>query len=566
MSQSQIISFFLVLTTLFSNPVLGQEKTPSKKEITKLAKEANQHMKNGFLEKSLIKSRFVLRHSIALRDNYLIANSYNTIASNYNALSQFDKAIFFYKKGLSYAVKTPNDTIKYKINNNLGNMYSFDKVQYKIGIKYYEKSLEYAKKIADTNKIVLTKLNITWSYFDVDHFNEGLPYLKYINKYHTKFGDPSNLVILNMLNAMYYGHIGENQKALFFFRNSIKLGQSKNLKSDLSIAVQEYASFLLKIKNYKKAYENLLLYNKITDELDNSEKLKEANLAGINLELDEYKRDIDKIENKYKTKEHLLMENHSRNRKISVIVISLLLLIIILLYFFSQNTRLKQKNKLKDIQSKIQQNIINASIDGQETERKKIATFLHDNISALLSTAGLHLSVFTSQNKNTPEEIIKTKTILEEVHDKIRDLSHDLLPTLLTRFGLLYAVEDLCEQNSNSTILFKYSSSISENTRFNHEFEMKLYFIITELLNNITKHSQASQAKITIRQKNENLWIGIYDNGKGFDLDEYKIMEGFGINQVKARIKNMRGKISFYSSSKTGTTAIHLKVPIARES
>ena len=118
--------------------------------------------------------------------------------------------------------------------------------------------------------------------------------------------------------------------------------------------------------NYKKAYENLALYNAITAELNNEEKLKKFNVAGINLEIDEYKREIDKIETKYKTKQSLLLEKQSKNKKISIIIISLLLLVIILFYFLFQNTKLKQKNKLKDIQSKIQQNIINALL----TDRK----------------------------------------------------------------------------------------------------------------------------------------------------------------------------------------------------
>jgi hypothetical protein len=79
-------------------------------------------------------------------------------------------------------------------------------------------------------------------------------------------------------------------------------------------------------------------------------------------------------------------------------------------YFYFQNTKLKQKkNNLKHTKQKIQQNIINASID-QEMERKKNRVFYTDNISALLSSAGLHLSVFSSLHKIESQEIAKTKT------------------------------------------------------------------------------------------------------------------------------------------------------------
>jgi signal transduction histidine kinase len=73
----------------------------------------------------------------------------------------------------------------------------------------------------------------------------------------------------------------------------------------------------------------------------------------------------------------------------------------------------------------------------------------------LLSSAGLHLNAFTSTHKTDADEITKTKSILKEAHDQIRDLSHELMPTLLSRFGLFYALEDLCEKNSNSVLQFK---------------------------------------------------------------------------------------------------------------
>ena len=244
-----------------------------------------------------------------------------------------------------------------------------------------------------------------------------------------------------------------------------------------------------------------------------------------------------------------------------IVIIIILLFFFFLFYIFSENSKLKQKNKLKDIQNQVHQNIINASINGQELERKKIASFLHDNISALLSSAGLHLSTFTSKNQIISQEILKTKAILEEAHDQVRDLSHELMPTLLARFGLFYALEDLCEKNSNSVIQFNYSIVVPTKTRYNEDFEMKMYFITMELLNNIIKHSRATQANLTIQENNKSLQIIIEDNGIGFDTDKFYIREGFGINQIKARINNKKGTFAILSKINSGTT-VAIEVPI----
>lgn len=561
MSYRQIVIVLLVLLSCSRNTVFAHKKKPTKKEVTTLSNEAILLMKEGSYEKSLIKSRLALSQAIRLKDNNLIAGSYNTIAANFDQLSEFDKAFYYYHKGLTYANKTNNDVLKNWLNNNLGNIYCFDKKQYEKGIYYYKKSLEYSTRIKDSAQIVFTKLNLTWAYFDIGRYEEGLPYLKYINKHHEKHGDTSTIVALNMLNGMYYNYKNDPKKATFFFENAIKLGNEGNEKSDLSYSHHEFSKFLLKNGDYKNAYKNLAIFNAITDELNDEEKLNKANVAGINLEIDEYKREIDKIESEFKTKEYVLLQEQSRNKKIVIVLSAVLLLLFLLFYLYSQNAQLKQKNKLKDLRSKAQENMINASINGQELERKKIAAFLHDNISALLSSAGLHLHAYTSQNQSYPQEIMKTKAILEEAHDQVRDLSHELMPSLLARFGLFDALDDLCEKNSNSILHFEYASSINRKTRYDEDFEMKIYFIIMELLNNIIKHSDASQSKLSMDENNELLKITLLDNGKGFDSSKFHVLEGFGLNQIKARINNLKGNIYLNSKLNAGTT-ITIEVPI----
>ncbi|MGO4816909.1 tetratricopeptide repeat-containing sensor histidine kinase [Flavobacterium sp. W22_SRS_FP1] len=561
MIQNRFVLLFFLSPFLFGNVLYSQNRVPSQKEITELTTEATNLMKEGKFEKSLVKSRIALKYAIIAKNDNAIATCYNIIAANFDELTEPDKAFFYYQKGLIIANRTTNNQLKNWLNNNLGNIYCFDRKQYTKGISHYKKSLEYSTKNRDSAEIVFTKLNITWAYFDIGRFNDGLPYLKFINKYHDKFGNESSNGVLNMLNGMYSSYNDEPQKAKSYFQKAIQLGIEQDFKSDLAFAYLEYSKFLLKNDDHKKAYKNLALYNSTNAKVIDEDKRKKVNVAGINLELDEYKREIDIIETKYKTKQQILLEQQSKNKQISLIIISLLILIIILFYFLFQNTRLKQKNKLKDIQSKIQEKIINASVNGQEMERKKIANFLHDNISALLSAAGLHLSVFSSKNQLEVEEIVKTKLILREAHDKVRDLSHELLPSLLTRFGLFYALNDLCEKNSNSRINFEYSSTMITTVRYNDDYEIKIYSIIMELLNNIIKHSEATNAFIGIEEKNKSLFIHVRDNGKGFDSADYYTIEGFGLNQIKARVNNIGGEITILSKIKSGTS-IQIKAPI----
>jgi two-component system NarL family sensor kinase len=559
MSNKSIYSI-VILFCLFSNSLLGQTPIKKKTEINTLIDNAIDYWYNDQYDLSLRKAKKALDQSIAIKDSNLIAESYNVIGVNFDDLVLLDKAMFYYKQGLKYAKGTNNSVLKSKLNNNIANIYFFEQKKYQLGLNYYQKALQYSEQTKDSVKIYLRKLNMTWAYFEINKFKEGKAYLDYINT-HKKFGDESTLVLENMLNGLYYDKKQEVKKANYFYSKAIAFGKKGLEKFDLMITHEKFAAFLEKQKDYQGAYENLAQFNKLSNEILESEKVKKAKTTGLNVELNEYLREIKRVESDNKKKQKLLELETTMERRKLIALVSILLISIVLFYFYIQNSRLIQKNRLNGLRYKIQQNIVNATLSGQEMERKKIAYFLHDNISALLSTAGIHLNILQSKTEKNNEELTKTIAILNEAHDKVRDLSHELIPALLVRFGLFYAVEDVCEKNSNSKLQVEYESSVEKEKRFTDEFEIKIFFIVSELINNIIKHSNASMAKISIDQYGNQLSIKVFDNGKGFDIRKFNNLEGFGINQIKSRINGMKGKINIDSKLDMGTI-ITIDVPI----
>ncbi|MFT5603010.1 MAG: two-component system NarL family sensor kinase, partial [Flavobacteriales bacterium] len=140
-----------------------------------------------------------------------------------------------------------------------------------------------------------------------------------------------------------------------------------------------------------------------------------------------------------------------------------------------------------------------------------------------------------------------------------RNLSHKLISSVLLKFGLKVAVEDLCEKYSNS--LLKFISDSNNINRYDQSFEIKVYSIIEELVNNILKHSNADNASISIETANLNLEIKIEDNGDGFIVDEIFKKDGLGLSQIAARIKNMEGVFTINSAKEKGTQ-IYISVPL----
>ena len=328
---SILFIYFLFCTTLF-----GQTKSKTESEINKLIDNATDYWYNDQYDLSLQNAKKALDKSITINNDNLIAESYNVIGVNFDDLVMLDKALFYYTQGLKYAQKTNNSVLKSKLNNNIANIYFFEQKKYVLGLNYYRNALQYSEQTKDSVKIYLRKLNMTWAYFEIKDFKKGKAHLDYINSY-SRFGDESTIVLQNMLNGIYFESIQNSNKANYYYSEAIKVGKNGNEKFDLSITHKKYSDFLAKEKDFKNAYKNLQQFNTLTDEILESEKVKKAKVTGLNLELNEYLREVGKIENEYKTRQKILLQEQTMSRRKYIAVISIFIISIILLYFYIQN-------------------------------------------------------------------------------------------------------------------------------------------------------------------------------------------------------------------------------------
>ena len=142
----QIRIFLLIMALNFNSVNSCSLSVPSSnKEINRLTQASIYYSSSNF-EKSFLTARLVMRQAIKIKNDNLIVKCYQVITTNFEELSKFDKAIFFYNKGLSYGNIIDNGSIKYEINNNLGNIYCFEKKKYKKAASSFLKGIKLVKE------------------------------------------------------------------------------------------------------------------------------------------------------------------------------------------------------------------------------------------------------------------------------------------------------------------------------------------------------------------------------------------------------------------------------------
>ena len=94
-----------------------------------------------------------------------------------------------------------------------------------------------------------------------------------------------------------------------------------------------------------------------------------------------------------------------------------------------------------------------------------------------------------------------------------------------------------------------------KNTRFSETLEIGFYRIAQELINNIIKHSEATEVEIQLSKTKRFLLLVIEDNGKGFQLKHSK-HKGMGLSSIERRIEALGGVFEIDTSIGRGTTIL----------
>jgi signal transduction histidine kinase len=197
--------------------------------------------------------------------------------------------------------------------------------------------------------------------------------------------------------------------------------------------------------------------------------------------------------------------------------------------------------------------------EGEEKERKRLAEELHDGIGAKLSGLKMNLEYLRSKAGDQTYDLMFSKLIGEmgESINEIRELSHNLKPAFISAQNLKQALSGVVEKlNTSSNIHCFIEVSIADEPPI--EIKLSVYRIVTELLNNIYKHSKADQAFIQVMEENGVLQLLVEDNGVGFDV--LTPVTGNGMHNIRSRVEAMLGNLSIDSSPKG--TSIIIDIPL----
>jgi two-component system NarL family sensor kinase len=490
-----------------------------------------------------------------------IATAYNNIASCYYDLKNFERAVYYDKAAIPYRIADKNEemiAIAYIfVSDDLDNMKQFDSA-----FVYLNKARPIVEK--------LKKNSLNVHYYDIvaqtyrlkgDYINAIESYKKTVNET-KKISDAFQIMRCQKMLGICYAGLKEYDRARQFFLLALPVANEKKSPKERIEILQELVNVEDKTGNRNTAF----LYLKQLTEIKDSLKNEDINKAMAEME--------GKYQSEKKEKEIVELRKNKEIQSLSIkqkstlnyFLIGSLAALSIVGFLGFRN--LRHRRKLAKQQDELQQQriselekdkqlvAVDSMLQGQEEERSRLAKDLHDGLGGLLSGVKFSLSNMKDNLIITPENMTVFERSLDMLDTSIKELrrvAHNMMPELLTKFGLDEALKEYCNTvNATKLLSVKYQSHGME-TRMEKSTEIIIYRIIQELLNNIMKHAAATVAMVQLIKEDNRFSIVVEDNGKGFDTALIKTNKGAGLTCIQSRVDYLKGQLDIHSEQGKGT-------------
>lgn len=557
--------------------------------------EHNYHQADSILNKLIKKDSSYQNLRLWVRNNF------NTnVALSYRGIN---KDIEFLEKITPIAEQIQAYDILAKANSNLAINF-FNTGQHKKAYDYFLKSGPQHEKLGDYTTLVEDRLVFSSCLIELDSLEKANSVLDEVKAVIDSLQDPVRLQIYHTIRGKYYsekeafdlaiehfqkaeallmknehvrnnlqlymdfmqayGQAGDYDNALKYATISLHLTQ-KNKNKVLEAEIYKLSSiYESNINHYRRAFESLHNYVKITDSLNIKELEQEVNRLEAHYQSERKEIQILELQNENSQVELLLARKRSQNYLLILASFGFLGLagFAFLGYrIFRKRDQLKAKEieRLKYEQDAI---MSNAMLEGQENERKRIAIDLHDGLAGRLSATRIKLEKLSRDNdRNTKGKAFQEAALsLDESLSELRSIAQNLMPETLFRYGLKNAIEDYCSSLSRGNSEIKFILQFYDTEiKLTQNTLLTIYRIIQELINNAVKHAKANELLVQVSFENEKADITVEDNGIGFMKQNLETSSGMGLKNLQTRVAYLNGEIDFESTPGEGTT-VHIVI------
>lgn len=480
------------------------------------------------------------------KDSAIISQSYQNLSALYDNINNDKLELLYLKKAIQYSDKTKKEQLGL-LYGDIG-LTLLKQNKTKEAFVYFKKTEELSKMDKSERLLFFTKRNFG------EYYKNTKEYSKAISCFEDALALSENQKDIFQKADLYdnlsglYLETKKFNKALKYSFLTLELAKKINAKEFLFRSQKRISTIYSGMGQSEKAYKYLLLSSNLKDTLLNENQTKQMSLLQTRFETEKKDKSIAEQQIVLKKQELDLIKSQKEKQMYFIASLGLILVTLGIWYFFRQRQKIKNKEIIALHQ---QQEIakLEALIDGEEKERRRIAQELHDGLNGDLSAIKYRLSTLEESGLSAidTENLTKVINMIDESCAQVRSISHNLMPSSILQYGLIETIREYCIK-INTSDTFKIDFQFFGNyIGLSKKTETVIYRIIQELVTNILKHSKSTEAMIQFNYREDELFITVEDNGIGFDKNA--ISPGIGHKNIKTRIDFLNAQLDIDSSS-----------------
>lgn len=500
----------------------------------------------GIFTESEIESANALAYLSKTKNERLLYESYNLMGLNLTELGHYEKALDYFNLALQQLNVleknnySPSKLIKSRasLNNNLGNLFT-NLSDFNTAISYYKNGLLSPEIKENHPKLYCMLLdNLATAKMKLGDFKGIEQMFKESMHIRDSLNIKSGIVTGTIHLGEYYLTAKDTTKGVLYLVEGYK--KAKEIKSTYDV---KNALKLLSLTDSKNKVLYTPLYIKMSDSLQNVERITRNKFARIAYETDQVEQ-----------KNESLLKRHTTTVLLFSTALFLLGITFVIVKLNSKNKELQFSKIQQESNEKIYQLILEQQNQNQKVrrdERNRIALELHDGIVNRIFTTRFNLMQLRSEQ-------IEQKTLLVQeliqAESEIRKVSHDLQQNLnFEDQSFQVSLHQLVanQNNANQTVFDCSIDNYIDWSLVPSAHKVHLYRICQEALQNVHKYASASNCLVIFLKKGPQIALKITDDGIGFDTE--KTRQGIGLKNIAERVKNISGALQI-SSNATGTT------------
>ncbi|TDD98584.1 tetratricopeptide repeat-containing sensor histidine kinase [Flavobacterium cellulosilyticum] len=501
----------------------------------------------GNSEEALTNYLLSLLFSKQTNDNLGIAKTYKNIGALYAEQKDFENAMHYYNSSFKLSKQLHNLSLMADCQNNMGVVYE-QQIKYNKALQMYSKALAIYISKGDEQKISMVYNNLAIVYKYLKNYPEAIKNYKSALILSEKLGD-------QFMVAANQNNLGNVYALTHNYQKSLELCKLANTNAKAinaqEVIIESYDGISIayeKLDQFTDAIKYRKLYELEKDNYINSERSDLLAEKHIKYETQKKVDEIKLLNQAGKIRELKIKEQDfkitKKNHQITAFII-LLLGLISIAYFWKKSQ--KFKNQL------INEKIIRET---EEQERIRIAKDIHDDLGSGLTKINFLSEIIFQKTHHLPEIRNNSESVKEtakKLIDNMRDLIWALNPDNSTIANLLSRMREYATDylEDYPIELHNFFPENLPETPITKEANRELFMVVKECLNNIVKHSKATDVFFTVNIKTDDLTFSIKDNGIGLDCETDK--KGNGLLNMQSRLLKIGGICSVISEPNNGT-------------